>query len=302
MRTKIDWNALGGLRAAWEGMAAGGRSLRTREAAAELGCGEADLVAAGVGSGAVWRLDGGRAGDWLGRVAEQAGWMWLARNDWAVLEKDVAGLRAVGEGFGYTDGETEISLDAEAFSKGICLLTEPEHRLALSIQVFNSRGEAVLKMYLKEKRRREAVLADLESHLREVGEDRLSIPDDPCRDPLVEAVPESEWPVEASLHRELIEAARDRKEALELSAANSGARMRVRWQPRTLRPMETWFNILDRGFNLHLLEEGLRETRCSVSAGMLTARILNGNGHEGLRLKLPAEAAQAIPALREWSL
>jgi putative hemin transport protein len=302
MKTKTGKTALGELRAAWEEMTAGGRGMRTREAAMELGCGEADLVAAGIGSTAVWRLDGDRAKDWLGRVAEQAGWMWLVRNDWAVLEKDVTGLRAAGETFGYTDEETEVGLDAGAFRSGICLLTEPEQRLALSIQVFNARGEAVLKLYLKKKDRKEAVLSELKSHLREVGENRLSVPGAPVGSPEMETVPESEWTVEASLHRDLIEAARDRKEALELSAANSGARMRVRWQPRTIRPMETWFNILDRGFNLHLREEGLRETRCSVSAGMLTARMLHDNGDEGLRLKLPAEAARGIPALRKWSL
>ncbi len=70
--------------------------------------------------------------------------------------------------------------------------------------------------------------------------------------------------------------------------------MRVRLTPENLKPMDKWFNIMDRGFNLHLQEPGLVETRISSAEGEFVARILNAEGQEALRIALPAKVGEGI--------
>jgi putative heme degradation protein len=61
--------------------------------------------------------------------------------------------------------------------------------------------------------------------------------------------------------------------------------------------MEAWFNIMDRGFNLHLKDNELARTRLVGADEVLVAQLLSATGEEALRLELPASLADAAEAL-----
>ncbi|MFO7725915.1 MAG: ChuX/HutX family heme-like substrate-binding protein [Oceanipulchritudo sp.] len=294
MRVNVRNHSLKELGARWERYAEEHPGLRSRETAAVLGCSEAALVATGRGSRRVRRLEPGRTGMWLPLAAAEGRWMWLVRNDWAVLEKDVKELAWKGGELCFGDAATEVGLDPATVGKGLVLLTEPERGLPVSVQIFNACGEAVLKLYLRDHGAREAVLAKLEPFALEVEDAFRTCAEGTLGTKGGHPVRENETRIAGSLHRELIQFGCEEPLPLTLTVENSGARMRVTVKPKNLKPMETWFNILDRGFNLHLREAGLASTRVSRGVGGVLARIESGTGAEVLRMELPSAAWKVI--------
>ena len=293
MQADFQLHSLSGLRVAWDRVAAGNPGLRSREVASALNCSEADLIATGRGARMARLLDAGRIAEWLPLIAAQPNWMWLVRNEWAVLEKDVNDFGHDGNlGFSAPDGA--VSIDSVRASNFICLLTEPEQRMAASVQIFNPRGEAVLKLFLKSRRDKGANLASLAPYARDIGDGLLAKPNATVAEPRIGSVPGIEQSLPRSLHKQLIETAVEHGASIELEVANSGARMWARLSPKRLKPMENWFNIMERGFNLHLQEPGLSESRFSIHEGALTARILAEDGIEALRIILPDPIAEGL--------
>ena len=95
MRSSLNYNSLKTIRERYDELKKAEPRLRARDAAEKLCCTEAELIAAGCGVEWVWHLDASSLMKWLPLVAELPGWMWLLRNDAAVLEKDAVGTRLV---------------------------------------------------------------------------------------------------------------------------------------------------------------------------------------------------------------
>jgi putative hemin transport protein len=142
------------LKEAWGGIQKAKPGIRIREAAKELGVGEADLLATRIGHG-VTRLQG----PWpdlvlafksLGRV------MSLTRNDGCILEhkgpfQDIHIMGSGAHAMATVIGPIETRVFFAAWHVAFAVTEEKSDRILKSIQVFDKSGEAVTKIYLQEK-------------------------------------------------------------------------------------------------------------------------------------------------------
>ncbi|AMP39375.1 hemin-degrading factor [Ralstonia solanacearum] len=271
------------------------RNLRQRDAAAELGVSEGELVAARVGAD-VTRLHAGADGHFIG-LFEQLGAlgrvMVLTRNAAAVHEKDGAFTNLSHEGrVGLALG-TEIDLRmfyahwAHAYA-----VTDTSPRGTLrSLQFYDACGEAVHKVYLREHSEHAAydrLVAQWRAEDQSAGDAMPSrpAPDTPRPDSAID-VPAllSAWEAMTDTHQffGLLKAHEvARTQALRLAegrftqavaptalrtvledAASAGlpimvfvgnrGMVQIHTGPITsVRLLDSWVNVLDPGFNLHV--------------------------------------------------
>jgi putative hemin transport protein len=142
------------LAAAWAGIQSAKPSIRIREAAKELGVGEAALLATKVGEQVI-RLQGPwpellKSFKTLGRV------MSLTRNDACILEHKgtFQEISIVGEGenaMATVIGPIELRVFFKAWHVAFAAVEEKSERVLKSIQVFDKAGDAIIKVYLQEK-------------------------------------------------------------------------------------------------------------------------------------------------------
>jgi putative hemin transport protein len=152
------------LREAWGGIQKAKPGIRIREAARELGVGEADLLATKIGAG-VTRLQGPwpdlvLAFKTLGRV------MSLTRNDVCILEhkgpfQDVDIMGAGERAMATVIGPIETRVFFAAWHYVFAVTEEKSDRVLKSIQVFDKAGEAVTKIYLQEEKSDETAYAQI---------------------------------------------------------------------------------------------------------------------------------------------
>lgn len=223
--------------------------LRMREAAQLLQVSELELL---VSDPKNQLLDGAVLEDCLQQMAADGIWMWLARTEGAVLEVDRKLQFEKGEGFFMLSDDT---LRIKLLSSDCMHLvyTVQEKGSPRSLQLFDNSGVAVLKIYLKDTRRVDKTDAMLQPYFTAKPEQMTIVPAVSAWTKKDEIGDGQSAPKDA--YRGIIENASLNKLPLEFSLANNGCEFSVSVQPRKIVESGPWFNILDRGFNLHLRED-----------------------------------------------
>jgi putative hemin transport protein len=141
------------LRAAWKGIQHAKPSIRIREAAAELGTSEAELLATTIGEDTV-RLEG----NWqelVKRLPELGRVMSLTRNNGCILEhkgpfQKVNTFGKADHAMGTVIGPIESRIFFSAWHVAFAVKQKKDDKELISLQVFDHAGEAVTKIYLQE--------------------------------------------------------------------------------------------------------------------------------------------------------
>src|SRR5690606_30953716 len=150
MDTTLDTQA--SLKEAWLGLRNAKPGIRIRDAAAKLGCSEAELLATTVGDYST-RLEG----DWtklVARLPELGRVMSLTRNDSCVLEhkgpfQKVDIIGAMPRAMATVIGPIESRIFFHAWKFGFAVKQETPHGLQQSLQFFDGSGTAILKVFLQ---------------------------------------------------------------------------------------------------------------------------------------------------------
>lgn len=275
--------------------------MRARDIALKIGCSEAELVASGAGLEWVREVERPLLENLLFGLARQSGWMWLLRNECAVLERDVGTLSLGAQNDLLRFSEEGFHCEVEAGRVHHCYFVASASGPARSVQLFDEAGCAILKLFWRDAARVEAVDAMLIplSHL--VDRDSLSI--GPSHGMVRSDCSEDERsnpevltdPVDVRAYATLIDWAREQRVPLTLEAANTGARMRVTVVPDRVVAMREWFNILDAGFNLHLLESAVEQAWLHRAPSYRRCCFFNGEQQPVLSVSLGVE--EPLPAL-----
>jgi putative hemin transport protein len=155
----ITENSIERLRAAWKGIQHAKPGIRIREAAADLGSSEAELLATTIGDETV-RLEG----NWqelVKRLPDLGKVMSLTRNNGCILEHKGAFQKVNTFGteehtMGTVIGPIESRIFFKAWHVAFAVKQKKEERELISLQVFDQAGEAITKIYLQEKSDTEA--------------------------------------------------------------------------------------------------------------------------------------------------
>lgn len=270
------------IRERWEQQRAEGVALRSRDFASELGIQEAELVGSGAGHRFVRFLDLSSVEEWLPSLFQMGSWMWLLRNDATVLEVDSEVSGNFRQDRIEIEGEAlQIILDREKLSYALYL--QPLKGPARSIQFYDTYGQAVLKIYLKDRERRRATDELLKPFDRDPQPEylKLEAPTTQASNPPKNETGEI---LSAQDLSRLLETAVEAKSELQLKAVNSAGTLICRHCPAKVVPMNEWINILDPGMNLHarldLFSKGSLQSRDDT----FLATFLLQDGRPGLEI------------------
>ena len=150
--SNLPSTASGDLKFVWQTFHSVNPKIRIRDAAAQLGVSEAELVATSCGENVV-RLDG----EWdqfVRRLADIGPVMALTRNDHAVSEKygTFRNIKFHGQmGLVLDKGGIDLRLFMRHWHMGFSVETEGKHGKLRSFQFFDRHGTALHKVYLTEK-------------------------------------------------------------------------------------------------------------------------------------------------------
>jgi putative hemin transport protein len=283
----------------WQELKAGRAGLRARDAAAELGVSEAELVASGEGRVSE-RLEPGDWGTFLEDVGALGPVMALTRNEHAVHEK-TGTYRKIdcGPAMGLVlDEDIDLRLFFRQWRHLFAVGEDSHGRRRWSFQVFDGAGTAVHKIFLTQHSdevaferlvtRRSpsrlparlevetpppspAVRPDAEIDIRGLRDGWDALQDthdffgllkrfDVSRTQgLRLAGPERARPVAADALRRVLHGAAGTGLPVMVFVGNRGCIQIHTGEVRTLKAMGPWFNVLDPGFNLHLREDRIAE-------------------------------------------
>lgn len=290
------------LRQAWEGIKRAKQGIRIREAAADLGVSEAELLATTVGDYST-RLEG----DWtelVKRLPELGRVMSLTRNDSCVLEHkgpfqriDIIGN--LPHAMATVIGPIESRVFFGAWKFGFAVQQETPHGLQQSIQIFDEAGTAVTKIFLQEAKNNKAG-SNVEAYHKLVADFKSSDQRDSIEVTAVKEIPTkaigdvdksallADWENMKDTHdffgmlrkhqvnrldavhladgkfaiqiakeslKIILDTAAAEKLPIMIFAGNRGNLQIHQGKVQTIRVMETWLNVLDPDFNMHLRED-----------------------------------------------
>ena len=154
------------LLARWGALKTESPSLRIRDAAAQMGVAEAELVAARCGDG-VDRLTGPWS-ELIERLPTLGTVMSLTRNDHVVHEKTgrFGNIKIVNKGMGLVlNQEIDLRLLLSHWQSGFSVTEPAAQGVRRSLQFFDENGTAIQKIYQTEETDREAWQALIDLHL-----------------------------------------------------------------------------------------------------------------------------------------
>lgn len=283
MRSRLNSNLLQKVGEAVLLRSGGRRGVRTRELGAELGVSEAEVVASGGAGHRVRFLSSGSLKAVMEGLLAEGEWMWLLRSEGAVLEKDVEGMsletvegwvRIAGEGFAACVEERAVR-----HVLWVASASGPPR----SLQVYDREGVAILKLYMREAGAVERSDGVAERHAVGTPE-RMDIEVPLPEDGGTGAAGEGEG-LEGTIA--LLEGAAERGEVIRLRVETPGAEMTVRHRPKRLVEARGWYNILDKGFNLHLRMEEVKGAKLREEAAWQEVLLVDGRGRGVLELGFP---------------
>lgn len=285
MRSSLNRKSLKELSREWTQLQSEQARLRARDAAQQLGCSEAELVATGLGSGSAQRLTPDALDDLLAGVAAMNGWMLLARTDPAVLEvQKVSGTVSEKGGEVLSWRGPSFQLDLWKPSAAFIFYTQAERGPARGIQIFDPSGTAVLKLFLSEPE--QAAEADALTAPWLISGRPDSLPVEGAGAEGLRFTPSRPGSVDQdpSLARSTLTAARDAELPVILSVRNGGCLLSVTHTPRRLVDLPPWFNILDPEVNLHLRENLLTGAACIDEATRTIVHLVDAGGLSALAI------------------
>jgi putative hemin transport protein len=149
----ITENTTTTLRTAWKAIQQAKPGIRIREAAADLGSSEAQLLATTIGEDTV-RLEA-RWQELVKRLPELGRVMSLTRNNGCILEhkgpfQKVNTFGNVDHAMGTVIGPIETRIFFQAWHVAFAVKQKKDDRELISLQVFDHAGEAITKIYLQE--------------------------------------------------------------------------------------------------------------------------------------------------------
>jgi putative hemin transport protein len=285
----------GALRRAHEQLKHDSPGIRAREAAAQLGVREAELVAARVGEGVI-RLDAD-FGDILKALPAAGEVMALTRNDHCVHEKHGQFDHvSIGPGHGIVlNHDIDLRLFMSHWRFGFAVTEEVASGLRSSLQFFDIDGTAVHKVYVTDKSDRAAYDALVARFAAQSQVSEVTVTPLPAKSKIADGEIgidnfRAHWralqdthdffgllqefgvsraqamrlggaefvtPVPALALRRLMETSAAEAIPIMCFTGNPGC-IQIHTGPiRTLKIMGPWFNILDPGFNLHLREDAI---------------------------------------------
>ena len=250
MRSSLKTTTFADLRERAEAMKAENPGMRARDAAEKLGCSEAEWVGCGAANPLVGQLNAARIQEWIAVLADSGRFMWLLRNEAAVLEVDAEAKMTADPGTVRIRAE-HLEIDLDLVHCRYAFYTSAEKGPCRSVQIFDPSGVAVLKIYLKDRRRAESMDALLQPFYLKEADTQLTLEEAPAHP----HEHKEGRTLETGACRTLLEAARDAGEAVTLEAENAWGHLKVTAVPNRLEVMGPWYNILDQGLNLHLRED-----------------------------------------------
>lgn len=280
----------------WTAAATGTGNGRLRDVAAAHDVSEAHIVACGCADGSVRRLRTDWKGllEGLPAVGEV---MILTRNEWAVHEKvGTFGKITVTGTMGLVlNREVDLRLFLGNWATAFAVTTQTRNGPRHSVQVFDAHGDSILKIFARETTDLDAfqsligtLLSDDQAPGFVAGEipARAAEPSDDAvdvtsllsawrgmtdvhqfhgivrkagvgRHQALRLAPEFAEEVATDALRQVVQGAVDGAVPIMVFVGNRGC-VQIHTGPvKTIRIMDTWFNIMDPGFTLHLREDGI---------------------------------------------
>lgn len=282
------------LRDAWEAFRISYPKKRIRDAAAALKVSEAELLATTVGSTSVLL-----EGDWtefirdckrLGKV------MSLTRSEGCVLENQGNFQKIEIHGspsfqVGTVIGPIEQRIFFSAWTYGFAVEQESRRGVLKSFQFFDTAGDAIMKIYMKEKSNLEVYEELKEKYKAKDQRKPVGVIPYKCPEYAKEVDREAftrEWenmkdthdfhgmlkkynihrldaikligkkwayPVDRLSARKILDVASSEKLPIMIFAGNRGNIQIFQGKVRTIRQLDNWLNVLDPDFNMHLNED-----------------------------------------------
>ena len=267
--------------------------LRIRDAAKKLAVSESELLATKIGAG-VSRLEG-NWGDFAKRLPELKQVMALTRNEGCVLEhkgtfQKVSVFGGGAHQMATVIGPIEQRLFLHAWKAAFSVESESQNGLLRSIQIFDKAGDAILKIYLKEKGDEEAwnqLIADFTAENQEKEQTTETVSPTPTvkKEAIDAEKLRKEWSELQDTHdffgllrkhkanrvdalelvegqfsqranaealKSLLEQAAKEEFPIMIFAGNRGNIQIHQGKVKTIKEMGTWLNVLDPDFNMHL--------------------------------------------------
>lgn len=282
------------LRDAWEAFRISYPKKRIREAAAALKVSEAELLATTLGSTSVLL-----EGDWtefirdckrLGKV------MSLTRSEGCVLENQGNFQKIQIHGspsfqVGTVIGPIEQRIFFSAWTYGFAVEQESRRGVLKSFQFFDKAGDAIMKIYMKEKSNLEVYEELKEKYKAKDQRKPVEVSPYKCPEYAKEVDREAftqDWenmkdthdfhgmlkkynihrldaikligekwayPVDRLSARKILDVASSEKLPIMIFAGNRGNIQIFQGKVRTIRQLDNWLNVLDPDFNMHLNED-----------------------------------------------
>lgn len=331
----------GSLLARWEALKAAEPRTRQREAALKLGVSEAELVAALVGPQAV-RLHPDWQGLFAGLPGLGAVMALTRNEHAVIEKVGAyAGASFHGGHVGTVLGAIDLRIFLKHWHVGFALVEKGPHGERRSLQFFDRQGVAVHKVFQKEETdtaafdaliakfaapEQDAPLAlasaeppapgraDAEIDAATLRGDWAALQDTHDFIDLLKkhgaertqalhlAGPEWAMRVEDLAHRRLAQSASESGLPIMVFVGNKGM-IEIHTGPvKRLVQLESWFNVLDPGFNLHLDESGIAETwlvRKPTKDGIVTS-VEQFDAAGGIIAQYFGERKPGRPELPEW--
>ncbi len=260
MESRSNLNKIKELKAAWEDLRDKKPQVFNRDAAALLGCSEAELIALECGEKNV-RLDIGDKLGFLNGLKAFGDFLWILRNNVSVLEIEGSFDFTVENGI--VRGSGESCLVAAEKSLVHCFMCRREKFLKRSIQIFNDKGTAVFKAFLSDESKIEAFDRWIAGNFVSENQSQEVSRDEHCSADASKHccghTKESETKeIPADSFKRILETATMSGEAIQLVVGNRDACQGIKAQIRSVKGMASWFNIMDDKLHMHIREEEIR--------------------------------------------
>src|SRR5690554_756753 len=294
MQTTTLPNTKAGLKEAWKDFKANNPKKRIREAAAALSVSEAELLGTTVGETSVLL-----EGDWTEFIQDCKGLgkvMSLTRSEGCVLENQGNFQKINIHGspsfkVGTVIGPIEQRIFFSAWTFGFAVEQESPRGVLKSFQFFDKAGDAIMKIYMKEKSNLgmyeelktkytakdqnqgvEVVPYPKPQYAKEIDQEAFTQDWESMKDTHdfhgmlrkynIHRLDAIKWigekwayPVDRLSARKILEMASSEKLPIMIFAGNRGNIQIFQGKVRTIRQMDNWLNVLDPDFNMHLNED-----------------------------------------------
>ena len=247
------------------------QKIRIRDAAAQLGVSEAELLSTEINNESTAYLKIDDMSKFFNSLSSMDRIMFLIRNNHVVHEKTVDCQDiSIDVDFIYIKNKTkDILLKFDLISLSHVFFQKKMHsgRQLRSFQFFNNNGDSVLKVYLKGKTEQEfdeiahKYISDYRYELQKMNGDFLPLNivlDIPLLDE--SSILKEESILNSNTLRKLLNKASDTQKPIQIHGLGLNAIQYHRDIVEKIVDYGPWLNVIDKNFNIHILEKGISKT------------------------------------------